>query len=259
MLRRFLALTNPIFFTQVDPGGGGGPTPPVPPAPTPPDPVPPAPVPPPPSAPPGPAKTFTQEEVNGMMAREKAEGRSAAERDIAERFGCTLEEAKEVLDGVRAATDLQKSEAQREIDKAKKDQEDAAKRDAAAQAREREANIVISLVAHGVTIEREDDGSLKGRAARIAKLLDAPADADAGAIATAVAKLKEDEPALFTAATPTPTGGPTPSLPRPPDGTPPGTPPVQPVPTDALGRGAARAEKVNEDTKPFDPLAIGKG
>ncbi len=228
-----------------DAGGGGG---------TPPAPTPPAPTPAPPAGDPPAPKTFEQAEVERIAAREKDEGRRAALASVTEALGCTPEEAKAILDEHRAAEDERKSEAQRAREKADADSATAVEATASAKRAERDARLAMILLGSGVTIEVDDAGAPKGRAARILSLVTAglPADADSATLLAAVEAVKTDMPELF-GATPAPGGGV-----KPPSGEP-GTPPPNgaPAPAGGLARGAERAKQMNEQTKKFDPTAVG--
>ncbi len=231
---------------------------PAPPAPPPaPSPAPPA-DPPAPPAPPTPAPAaFSEEqqaEVSRIAAREKAEGERAATRSIEELLGVKPEEAKAIIDAAREAEAGKLSEAEKALKAATTAQEKADADLALARKIARDAAISVVLTANGVPVELDETGNMKGRAARIVKLLDVGDDADGATITAAVSALKEEEPALFGAATPPAPGAP----PRPPSGDPPGNPPGSPPSADGLTRGAARAATANESTKPFDPLKLGK-
>lgn len=270
MLRRS-SWPSGVHFTPTPPPAPA-PAPPAPgPAPAPPAPAPSPAPPPPPPAPPTPAPapptsvTFDeaqQKRVNEIMAAEKEQGRRSAEASIAEQLGCTIEEAKTILEAHRAADEATKTEAEKLRDQAAKDQEKAKADTALAQRMARDAALTVLLSANGVTVELDDKGEMTGRAARIVKLLDVPNDANAEVMKAAIEKLKTDEPALFAAQAPPapgPGGIPTPPVPGapPPPGLPPGSPPATPPAQDGLSRGAARAAEINKrDAEPFDPLKL---
>jgi DNA-binding transcriptional MerR regulator len=96
-----------------------------------------------------PAKTFTQAEVNKFAAREKAEGKRAAEKALAEQLGVPLDKAKEIIAAAQKAEDEKKSEAEKERDKAVEERKaaEAEKREAAAE--KHEARIERALAAEG--------------------------------------------------------------------------------------------------------------
>ncbi len=244
LLRRF-GFRHGIVF-EGDAGGGGG-TPPAPPAPA---------DPPTPPAPSGgaPEKTFAQAEVDRIAAREKDEGRRAALASVTDALGCTPEEAKAILDAHRAAEDEQKTEAQRAREKADADAATAVEATAKATRAERDARLAMILLGSGVTIEVDEQGVPKGRAARILSLVTAglPNDADSAKLVEAVEAVKVDMPELFGG--PAPNGGGV----KPPSGEP-GTPPPPgaPAPAGGLARGAERAKALNEQSKKFDPTAVG--
>lgn len=192
---------------------------------------PPPPPPPPKSDPPKsdpPKVTFTAEqqaELNRIAAREKDEGKRAAERAIADELGVPLDQAKKILEAHNKAEEEKKSEEQRLAD------------ERAALAKEREdvdaerhrTNVERALVLQGVTDE------VKIR--RIAAIL-ATEGLQPGArpddISASVTKLREDMPELFGAGSPPP----------PPDGGVRGNPPPPRGGEDAFKRGEERAKAV---------------
>lgn len=101
-------------------------------------------------------KTFTQADLSRVGAKEKAEGKAAAEKAIAEQFGCTIEEAKAIITKAREAEDKTKSEAQKDREKAQQELTAAekAKQDAAAEMHT--ARIERALAKLGFTGKDED-------------------------------------------------------------------------------------------------------
>lgn len=177
----------------------------------------------PPKPPPNTGKTFTQDEVNQMMTREKDEGRRAAERKIAEDLGVAPEEAKTILADWRKQQDDKKTDA----DKLAEDRKavDSERQDATRI--KHEALVERSIILQGVT----DEGKIRrivGALGDDVKIGSKPDD-----ISAAVVKLREELPELFG------TGSP-----RPPSGNPGGggRPPQPRLSDDAFKRGEERAK-----------------
>lgn len=195
---------SPVLYA--DGGQDDPPTPPAAPAADPPRPGPP------------PARTFTQEEVTSLAAKEKAQGERAGARAALEKFAAdngfsNVDDAKAFIEEARKAHEAQLSEQEkREQALAKREQELAA-REAAAVARERNANRRAVLVGLGATGDDLEDA---------AALLRVDDDADDATVQDAAAKLKERRPELFGVA---PAAPPAASTPPAPGGAPAGGPP----------------------------------
>lgn len=172
---------------------------------------PPAPPPPPappadPPAPPATGATFTQADLDRIAAREKDEGRRAAERSLSEQLGCTVEEAKALIEAKRAEdlgkmseADRKASEADAARAKAEKALADAEAREKAAEARQRLLDVTDALIEAGVRSDR--------RSAAL-KLTDVADDADEKALKAAVEETKKAYPEFFGAAPGAPSGVP---------------------------------------------------
>lgn len=218
-------LFNAVFYND-----GGDPPPPAAGEPNPADPPKPG---------PPPARTFTQDEVAGLAAKEKAQGERAGARraleELASELGFTnIEDAKAFVEEGRKAKEAQLSEQEkREQALARREQELAAK-EAAAVARERVANRRAVLVGLGATGDDLEDA---------AALLRVEDDADDTVIQDAAAKLKERRPELFGAAAPQVAA---PSSPPAPGGAPAGGPPPRTPATkdDVNERARKRAESM---------------
>lgn len=202
----------------------------------------------PPSAPPG---AFSQEDLNRIAAREKDEGKRAAQREIAEMLGCTPEEAKQILDkrreDERAAMDEAgriKAEAEDARKKADTDKNAAEQAKAEAAQAKRETLIERALIRAGLA--DDEDGTALAYALRMVEP-DVPADADLAKALEVVNKAKEKFPALFAGvATPPP----------PPGGQPPGGPPRPAGAKTGIEAGRERAVKEREARgTPTDPFA----
>jgi hypothetical protein len=140
-----------------------------------------------------------QKALNAREAAGKAKGKRQALQEVADTLGMSLDEAKKFIEERRAADDEALSEADRKLRDAEEKERKANERIAAAARREREAQAIALLAAEGVKFERDDEGNLKGKGARVMKLVVAGLDdnADAVAIGEAIDELKADMPELF--------------------------------------------------------------
>lgn len=193
----------------------------------------------------GGTRTFTQDEVTRMTAREKNQGRQAAAQEIADELGMPIEEAKQVLAAARERDEAQKSEAEKARDKADRERQEAEKAKAAA-ARERyDARVERALIRAGIG---SDDTS---RLERVARMVTADTEADFDAIVDEVDTLKEDFPELFGGSGGE--GGEGDGSGRRTPGSDPGRPPRRRQSTeDAMNRGAERARNFSQGgVRPF--------
>ncbi|WP_399559274.1 hypothetical protein OH809_45030 (plasmid) [Streptomyces sp. NBC_00873] len=189
------------------------------------------------SEPPKPAppaqRTFTQAEVEALAAKEKAQGKRSAAKELAEKLGFTsIEDTEAFVAAARQAKEAQLTEQEkRERDLADREAK-AEAREKAAEARERAANRRAVLVGLGATGDDLDDASA---------LLRVPDDADEATLQEAADKLKSRRPELF-GATPQPAAA---ALPPAPAGAPAGGPP-RPAATkdDINARARKRAEQM---------------
>lgn len=139
-------------------------------------------------------KTFTQEELNAIAAREKDQGRVAALREASEKLGgLSIDDAAKLVEAARAADEANKTEAQRALDAANAEKAEAAKIKADAAADR-----------HAARLER-----LLGKAGAVdveiaARALDVALGADEAAVTAAIDALKAKVPGLFGTATPPP-------------------------------------------------------
>jgi hypothetical protein len=181
-----------------------------------------------------PPKTFTQEELDRITGRARAEAKRAAAAELAEALGCTVDEAKAKIAAASAADDATKSETQKALDAAKAAQAEAEAAKANAAAERLAARIERKLTAAGVP---------EATLARAARLLDVDPDADDEAIAAEIETLQSEVPALFTS-----TG----------DGTPP-PPGVPPAKQKRQAGGKSAAERARErfanTQRPLAPTA----
>lgn len=134
-------------------------------------------------------KTFTQAELNAHTAREKAEGKRAGEKAVADQLGVSIEEAKKIIEDSKAKAESEKSEAQKATDAAAAREAAAAEREAAANRRVHDADVRDALREAGVKPER---------ATKVSSMLtDVDVGADEAAIKAAVEGLKKEFPELF--------------------------------------------------------------
>jgi hypothetical protein len=202
--------------------------------------------PPKPGPPPTPAPTpqFTQEDLERIAAREKSQGERAGARkaleDLARELGFTTpDDVKTFVATARKAQQDALSEEERRRQELEQKERDLAAREAAALARERDANRRAILVGLGATGDDLEDA---------AALLRVADDADEQAVREAAEKLKERRPELF-GARPAPAPSP---LPPAPGGAPAGAPPARTTPSkdDAKARAVARAQAMGYARKP---------
>lgn len=196
---------NPSLFYA---DGGEEPDPVAPPAAEAPKPAPPA------------ARTFTQDEVEKLAAKEKAQGKRAGANEALAQFAAdhgfnSVDDAKTFIEEARKAREAQLSE-QEKREQALADREKAlAAREAQALAAERTATRRSVLVGLGATGEDLEDA---------AALLRVDDDADESALAEAAEALKARRPELFgikpAAAAPS-------TMPPAPGGAPAGGPPAR--------------------------------
>lgn len=188
-------------------------------------------------------QSIPQSQLTRMLAREKNQGREAAERALSDELGMPIAEAKALLQAARDREDAEKTEAQKA-----KDAAEAAKREAQqekdAAARERHnASVERALIRAGIA--PDDQGKLD----RVARMVTVEVGASAEDIGDDVKTIREGFPELFAAS------GEEGTPPRrTPSSDPKGTPPKRQVTEDAYSRGAERAKKLQSDgTVQFEP------
>lgn len=208
-------LFSPLFYASGDPGE---PPPAIPPVVDPPKPGPPA------------GRTFTQDELTALAAKEKAQGERAGGRAALEKAATDLgftnfDDVKAFVEEGRKIKEAQLSEQEKKERELADREARAEARERAAELRERIANRRAVLVGLGATGDDLEDA---------VALLRVPDDADDATIAEAAAALKERRGELFGAAPATPPPG---QLPPAPGGSPAGGPPPR---TPALGKDAVK-------------------
>jgi hypothetical protein len=138
------------------------------------------------------AKTFTQEQMNRTMAREKSDGKKAGRRELLEELGVKdVQEAKTILEKYRESQDSQRTEAEKLSEQAKKDRDSADQVKREALKERNEAKVERQLLRANIK---------DGKETRAIKLLDLDleGDLDADDIKSAVEDLVEEFPDLFT-------------------------------------------------------------
>ncbi|QZN86895.1 hypothetical protein [Cellulomonas sp. C5510] len=150
-------------------------------------------------------RTFTQDEVTAMMTREKADGRTAATREITEKLGgISIEDAAALIEAARKADEANQTQAQRDA---------AAAATAKAEAEQIKAEAAADR--HAARVERLLGSAGATNVAIAARALDVAVGADEATVTAAITQLKTDAPGLFGTGTPAPH-------------TAPGAPPAQP-------------------------------
>jgi len=194
--------------------------------------------------PPAPPATFTQEQLNAIIAREsakerdkgKADGIAAAQTELEKSLGMSVTDVAAFIKEKKDAEDAVKTEAQKALDKANRDAAAAAQTSAEAKFEVFSTRAERYLLRAGLAIPAEAKPEVVAATlGRVRGMLTVGADADEAAIAADVETLKAAFPALFTPAT---TG------PPPPPGTDPKRKPGTPgtAPTTGLAAGVARAK-----------------
>lgn len=183
-----------------------------------------------------PAGYLSQDEVNRIAAREKDEGKRAAERAMAESLGVTVEEAKQIIADARARDDAEKTEAQKAQARAEAAEKKATALVEEATRKGHEAAVRLALLEGGVLRERLDSA---------ARLVDAEPGASEQDFAKAITAARTAAPEFFVAQSegnepPKPGDPPKPATPPTPSD-PPGTPPKPSTGEGAFERGAKRA------------------
>jgi hypothetical protein len=137
-------------------------------------------------------KTFTQDDLNRIATREKAEGRKAALAEVAEQLGVSVDDAKALLAKAKADEDKTKSEADKEREKAAKEREDAARDREAAKGEVHQARLERAFAREGLDLT--DDGA---KAGRVLRMVTVEAGATYDEVLADVQTIKKDFPGLF--------------------------------------------------------------
>lgn len=174
-----------------------------------------------------PSRTFSQDELDRIVSREKDQAKRSVAKQLQEQLGVSIEEARTILDEARKRSDAEKTETQREREAAQREKEEA-QRERAEAARERH----VTRVERGLLKAGVPDEALE----RVARMVDVEVGADNESLSDAISSLKEELPLLFESK-------PADERKQPPSSDPKGKP-KQPAPDDdALSQGAERAKK----------------
>jgi len=188
-------------------------------------------------------KTFTQTDLNRIATREKAEGKAAAEKAIADMLGCTPAEAAEIIKKSREAEDKTKSEAQLEREKAAKELEAAKAEKSSAAAETHAARIERALAKLGFAGKDEDSE-------RVQRMVTVEIGSSYEDVLKDVTELKKTlNPELFGEKTGGKPGG------RLPGGDPKGGVPKPTGGEDGYAAGQARFAERKKARTTFNPLA----
>lgn len=202
-----------------------------------PTPTPPAPdpttAPPPPAPAPAPPRTFSQDEVNSIATREKAQGERAANAAVAEALGMTVEDAAKVIADKKARDDAEKSE----LDKANEQVNTLTDQVAKASGETLSAQ-TARLVDHAIIRAGVSD---LDQVSAIGGLVKVEADeVNVDTVVAAVEQVRETFPQLFDD---TGTGAPKPAPKPGVNSNPTGNPPRPAGAEDAFSRGMERGKK----------------
>lgn len=187
---------------------------------------------PPPKDPPNddpPPKTFSQDDVNRIAAREKEQGRQAAAQSLADDLGVSLEEAKTIIKEHRDRSEAEKSEAQRAKEAADREKAEAAEEKKAAARERHETKVERRLIRAGVP---DDEEGLK----RVMRMVTVEVGASDDDLQAEIDSIKTQFPTLFG------TGEGGGGRGRAPSGDPPGSPPKPKGGESRYARGVERAK-----------------
>lgn len=137
------------------------------------------------------SKKFSQSDMDRVATREKKEGQGAAMREVAERFGCSVDDAEKIVKDFRANEEKRKDDVTKATEAAAERERKAEQREADAVARERRASVREQL----------DDVPTKNRDRAVKLVLGELESSDYtdDEIKAAVKTLRDDMPALFDA------------------------------------------------------------
>lgn len=178
-----------------------------------------------------PPKTFTQEELDRIVQREKIQARDAEKRAqeamLADKLGVSVEEAAKLIKAEQDRQNAEKSEAQRAREAADQEKAAAAREREAAKAEAHSTKVLRALLKAGVNADKAD---------KVARLVDVEVGADQEAIDAAVSATVDEFPEVVgTADQPA-------TVKKPPSSDPQGGKPKTPqVREDAKKRGRDRA------------------
>lgn len=145
-------------------------------------------------------KTFTQEQLNEYLAKEKRQGKAAgkaeAEQALAATLGVSIEDAKAIIAKNKEAEDSKKSEADKDREAAAKQRTEAERAVAEANTEKHAARIERALAASGFVADETDEGRKKS--SRVQRLVTAEVGASYEDVLGDVQSVKSDFPELFS-------------------------------------------------------------
>lgn len=177
----------------------------------------------------GAEKTLTQSEVNAIAAREKAEGKRAAERELAESLGVSIEDAKQIIQKHNADADAKKSEAEKAAEAATKEKQAAESEKDVAKREVHVTRLERAFLKEGVDLGEDD------KSKRLLRMVNVEPGASYEDVLKDVQQIKKDFPELFGEKQQK-------QQRQAPGGDPKGTPRTPAGGEDAYARGAERAK-----------------
>lgn len=190
-------------------------------------------------------KKFTQADLNKLLAKEKGEGKRAAEKALADKLGVSVDQAAEIIKKHQDAEDATKSEAEKELAKATKEREAAEAEKRAAAAERHELQIERALTAEGFTGDEK-------KLARVRRMVTVEVGATYEDVLADVQEAKTEFPELFGSKTPEDPGKKPGRLPS---SDPAGKPPAPKGGEDLYAAGAKRFEEQQKKRQGYNPLA----
>lgn len=192
-------------------------------------------------------KTLTQAEVTRIATREKAAGKAAAERELADQLGVPLDEAKAIIKQSKEAADAKKSEADKDREAAAEQKKEAEREREAAKVEIHETRLERAFGREGIDLDDADE-----KTKRLLRMVTVEPGASFEDVLADVKQLKADFPGLFAGSGEE--GDKKDKKRKAPSGDPKGTPPKPSKGEDKFARGAERA-KARYSAPAFDPLA----
>jgi 8-oxo-dGTP pyrophosphatase MutT (NUDIX family) len=138
-------------------------------------------------------KTFTQDDLTRVAAREKQQGKEAAQRELAEQLGVPLDEAKAIIQAARDAEAAKQTEAEKARAAADKERTDAAAEKQTAKQEVHTARLERAFLKQGVDLDELGEDKTK----RLLGLVTVETGASYEDVLADVAQIKRDFPGLF--------------------------------------------------------------
>lgn len=181
-------------------------------------------------------KMLPQSQVDAIAAREKAEGKRAAEQALATELGVDLATAKQIITKAREAEDAQKTDAQKAREAADAEKTAAEAEKQAAKVEVYNTRLERAFVRTG--LELGDTDADKAKMARIQRMVSTEPGATFDEILADVQAIKTEFPGLFDGKTPEKT-----PQRRAPGSDPKGKAPAPKGGEDAMAKGRERARR----------------